>query len=160
MTASVVDLDRLTAAGVRNGSLAGRSVTVLGLARSGIALARFFADAGSRVTVYDGRPAAELAAAIEALGRRPVELALGPDVEPASDVGRGRPDRHVPEHQPRLPDDRAPAAGRAPGRRRCPSRPTPTVAGAWSARRTWSSECAHVPASGSRAPRARPRPRR
>jgi UDP-N-acetylmuramoylalanine--D-glutamate ligase len=83
MTASVVDLDRLTAAGVRNGSLAGRSVTVLGLARSGIALARFFADAGCRVTVYDVRPATELVAAIEALGRRPVELALGPGVEPA-----------------------------------------------------------------------------
>jgi UDP-N-acetylmuramoylalanine--D-glutamate ligase len=83
MTASVVDLDRLTAAGVRNGSLAGRSVTVLGLARSGIALARFFADAGCRVTVYDVRPATELIAAIEALGRRPVELALGLDVEPA-----------------------------------------------------------------------------
>jgi UDP-N-acetylmuramoylalanine--D-glutamate ligase len=83
MTGSVVDLDRLTADGVRDGSLAGRSVTVLGLARSGIALARFFADAGCRVTVYDVRPATELVPAIEALGRRPVELALGPDVEPA-----------------------------------------------------------------------------
>ena len=41
-------------------------MTVLGLARSGIALARFLADAGARVTVYDGRPAAELAEAIEA----------------------------------------------------------------------------------------------
>ena len=32
-------------------------MTVLGLARSGLALARFLADAGARVTVYDGRPA-------------------------------------------------------------------------------------------------------
>ncbi|MGA3057249.1 MAG: UDP-N-acetylmuramoyl-L-alanine--D-glutamate ligase, partial [Candidatus Limnocylindrales bacterium] len=83
MTGRAVDLDRLTAAGVREGCLAGRSVTVLGLARSGIALTRFFADAGCRVTVYDGRPAAELAPAIEALGGRAIVLALGPDVEPA-----------------------------------------------------------------------------
>ena len=84
MSGRVVELDRLTAAGVRDGARAGRSVTVLGLARSGIALARFFADAGGRVTVYDGRPAVELAAAIESLGGRPVELRLGPDVDPAS----------------------------------------------------------------------------
>ncbi len=83
MAGRVVDLDTLTAAGVRDGSLSGRSVTVLGLARSGIALARFFADAGCRVTVYDRRPAVELAPAIEDLGRRAIELALGPDVEPA-----------------------------------------------------------------------------
>ena len=80
----VVELDRLTAAGVRDGALTGRSVTVLGLARSGVALARFFADAGARVTVYDGRAAGELASAIESLGGRPIELRLGPDVEPAS----------------------------------------------------------------------------
>jgi UDP-N-acetylmuramoylalanine--D-glutamate ligase len=59
-------------------------VTVLGLARSGIALTRFFADAGARVTVYDGRPAGELTRAIESLGGRAVELRLGPDVAPAS----------------------------------------------------------------------------
>ena len=39
----------------------GRPVAVLGLARSGIALARFLADPGARVTVYDGRPATALA---------------------------------------------------------------------------------------------------
>ena len=61
-----------------------RPVTVLGLARSGIALARFLADAGARVTVYDGRPAGELAEAIAALGERDVRLALGPDVDAAS----------------------------------------------------------------------------
>jgi UDP-N-acetylmuramoylalanine--D-glutamate ligase len=80
----VVGLDRLTAAGIRAGSLRGERVTVLGLARSGIALTRFFADAGARVTVYDGRPAAELASAIESLGSREAELRLGPDVDPAS----------------------------------------------------------------------------
>ncbi len=59
-------------------------MTVLGLARSGIALARFFADAGCRVTVYDRRTPLELAPAIEALGGRAVALALGPDVDPAA----------------------------------------------------------------------------
>ncbi len=84
MSGRVVELDRLTAAGVRDGALAGTPVTVLGLARSGIAMARFFADAGAVVTVYDGRPAADLAAAIDALGGRAVELLVGPDVDPAA----------------------------------------------------------------------------
>ena len=84
MRRRVLDLDRLTAAGVREGALGGCSVTVLGLARSGIALARFFADAGALVTVYDGRSAGQLASAIESLGARAIELRLGPDVEPAS----------------------------------------------------------------------------
>jgi UDP-N-acetylmuramoylalanine--D-glutamate ligase len=84
MTRHVVDLDRLTAAAVREGALDGRSVTVLGLARSGVAMARFFVDAGARLTVYDGRSEAELGAAIEALAGRAVELRLGPDVEPST----------------------------------------------------------------------------
>jgi UDP-N-acetylmuramoylalanine--D-glutamate ligase len=88
MAEGVVQLDRLTAAGVRDGALDGTAVTVLGLARSGIALARFFADAGARVTVYDGRPAGELAAAISSLGDRAVELRLGPEVDPASTWAR------------------------------------------------------------------------
>ena len=84
MAQGVVQVDRLTAAGVREGALQGSAVTVLGLARSGIALTRFFVDAGARVTVYDRRPAGDLAAAIEALGGRPIDLRLGPDVDPAS----------------------------------------------------------------------------
>ncbi len=78
----VLDLDGLTLAGVRGGAVRDRPVTVLGLARSGIALARFFADAGARVTVYDARPAEELSAAIAALGDRAVRLVLGPDADP------------------------------------------------------------------------------
>jgi len=41
------------------GLFRGRAVSVLGFARSGIALARFLADAGADVTVYDARPAGE-----------------------------------------------------------------------------------------------------
>jgi UDP-N-acetylmuramoylalanine--D-glutamate ligase len=57
--------------------LRGLNVVVLGLARSGVAASRFLSDAGARVTAYDRRPADELADAVEALGSRPVSLALG-----------------------------------------------------------------------------------
>jgi len=79
-----LDLDTLTLASIGAGALRDLPITVLGLARSGIALTRFLADAGARVTVYDGLDATQLAEAIEALGERPVELALGPAVEPAA----------------------------------------------------------------------------
>jgi UDP-N-acetylmuramoylalanine--D-glutamate ligase len=81
---TTIDLDALTMDQVRAGAFDGRPVTVLGLARSGIALARFLHDAGARVTVYDGRPEAELAPAIAQLGGRAVALRLGPDVDPAA----------------------------------------------------------------------------
>jgi UDP-N-acetylmuramoylalanine-D-glutamate ligase len=79
-----IDPDALDLAAIRGGSLRDAPVTVLGFARSGIALSRFLADAGALVTVYDGRPAEDLGPAIAALEHRPVRLALGPDVEPAS----------------------------------------------------------------------------
>jgi UDP-N-acetylmuramoylalanine--D-glutamate ligase len=85
MTATVrpIDLDGLTLDAIRAGALHDRPVSVLGFARSGIALARFLADAGARVTVYDVRPEASLAGAIEALEGRPARFLLGPDVDPA-----------------------------------------------------------------------------
>ena len=91
-------------------------MTVLGLARSGIALARFLADAGARVTVYDGRPADELAEAIAALGGRPVRLALGPDVDPAATWADADARRDLAVDHARLPDDRA-ASPRGAARR-------------------------------------------
>ena len=54
--------------------LAGRQALVLGFARSGIAAARFLADAGAVVTVYDRRPASDLADAVAALEDRPVTV--------------------------------------------------------------------------------------
>jgi hypothetical protein len=75
--AARLDLDALDLAAVRGGALRGVPVAVLGLARTGIALARFFADAGARVRVYDGKPAEALAEAVGALEGRPVELACG-----------------------------------------------------------------------------------
>jgi UDP-N-acetylmuramoylalanine--D-glutamate ligase len=80
---SVIDPDALTLDAIRDGALADAPVTVLGFARSGIALARFLVDAGARVTVYDARPVEALAASIEALEGRTVRLLLGPDVDPA-----------------------------------------------------------------------------
>jgi UDP-N-acetylmuramoylalanine--D-glutamate ligase len=71
-------------AAVRGGLLRGRPMTVLGLARSGLALARFLVDQGARVTVYDGRPEAELQDAIERLEGRPVSLLAGPGVDPGT----------------------------------------------------------------------------
>ena len=84
MTTRPIDIDALTIGDVKAGALDGRPVTVLGLARSGIALARFLHDAGARVTVYDGRDAGALDGAIGQLGERAVRLRLGPDVDPAS----------------------------------------------------------------------------
>jgi UDP-N-acetylmuramoylalanine--D-glutamate ligase len=78
-----LDPDVLTMDAIRAGLLDGAAVTVLGFARSGIALARFLADAGARVTVYDGRPPDELTGSIAALEGRSVTLALGPEVDPA-----------------------------------------------------------------------------
>ncbi len=82
--ARTMDPDGLTLADVRAGGLRDRRITVLGFARSGIALARFLADAGARVTIYDGRPATELRAAIAALDGRHVTLRLGPEVDPVA----------------------------------------------------------------------------
>ena len=69
-----IDPDALTMDSIRAGALRGQPVTVLGFARSGIALARFLANAGARVTVYDGRPAEELAGAIAGLEGRDVRF--------------------------------------------------------------------------------------
>ena len=54
---------------------------MLGLARSGAAAARFLADAGAVVTVYDRQPADQLTDAIASLGGRPITFALA--AEPA-----------------------------------------------------------------------------
>lgn len=63
--------------------LRGRRALVLGLARSGVAAARFLADQGAEVTAYDRRGADELASAVTALGDRPISLALGVATEEA-----------------------------------------------------------------------------
>ncbi len=81
-TAGPLDLDRLTIGDVRAGALRERAITVLGFARSGIALARFLVDAGAVVTVYDGRPAVELEDAVAGLEGRAVRLLAGPEVAP------------------------------------------------------------------------------
>jgi UDP-N-acetylmuramoylalanine--D-glutamate ligase len=77
-----IDLDALTLDGVRRGDFRGRPVTVLGLARSGIALTRFFVDAGADVTIYDGRAPSDLVDAIAALEGRPARILAGPDMAP------------------------------------------------------------------------------
>jgi UDP-N-acetylmuramoylalanine--D-glutamate ligase len=73
MTAPIANLE----------DLRGRHAVVLGLARSGTAVARLLADAGADVAAYDRRPAADLAEAVLALGGRSVRLALGVPAEEA-----------------------------------------------------------------------------
>src|SRR5207237_8855449 len=78
-----IDLDRLTMADVRAGALEGRHVTVLGLARSGISLARFLLGAGAVVTGYDGRPLETFSPAVAALAGEGLTVVAGPAGGPA-----------------------------------------------------------------------------
>lgn len=81
-----IDLDALTLADLAAGALRGRAVVVLGAARSGLALARFFAALGGVVTVYDARPAGELGTMPEAPtgSGGSIRLRSGPEVDPAA----------------------------------------------------------------------------
>ena len=58
-------------------NLAGRDILVVGLARSGIAAARFLARRGARVRATDQAPAERLGPAVAELGALGVELELG-----------------------------------------------------------------------------------
>jgi UDP-N-acetylmuramoylalanine--D-glutamate ligase len=88
MTAErTIDPAALVPGALEAGLFRGQPVAVLGFARSGIALARFLHDAGAIVTVYDGRPAAQLGQAIEAIEGREIRLLLGPEVDPAVALG-------------------------------------------------------------------------
>lgn len=58
-------------------SFAGRKVVILGLARQGMALARFFATGGARVTVSDAAPAEKMNHEMAALSDLSIEYALG-----------------------------------------------------------------------------------
>jgi UDP-N-acetylmuramoylalanine--D-glutamate ligase len=57
--------------------LAGKTIVVVGLAQTGIAVARFCARRGARVVVTDGKPADRLAAQIAQLDGVPVRWELG-----------------------------------------------------------------------------------
>jgi UDP-N-acetylmuramoylalanine--D-glutamate ligase len=58
-------------------AFAGQKVVILGLARQGLALARFFASIGAQVVVSDLASAEKLQSEIAALEKLPVELVLG-----------------------------------------------------------------------------------
>lgn len=66
-----------TAAAVAKARFAGKRVVILGLARQGLALARFFVNAGAQVILSDAAPAEKLATELTRLGDLPVELVLG-----------------------------------------------------------------------------------
>lgn len=65
--------------------LAGKKVTVMGLARSGVAAARLLVAAGARVTVADGKAEGALGPVLDRLDRRSVTMRLGPGYETALD---------------------------------------------------------------------------
>jgi UDP-N-acetylmuramoylalanine--D-glutamate ligase len=58
-------------------SFADKRVVILGLARQGIALARFFLAEGAQVTISDVAPADQLSAPLTELAGQPVRLVLG-----------------------------------------------------------------------------------
>jgi UDP-N-acetylmuramoylalanine--D-glutamate ligase len=106
-TVEPIDLNRLDLESFR-----GRPVTVLGLARSGLALTRFLADRGADVTAYDARRRDDLGEQVEALGDLDhVRLLLGPEIDPAEAL-RGSAmvttspsiGSHFPTTEPRLRD--------------------------------------------------------
>jgi UDP-N-acetylmuramoylalanine--D-glutamate ligase len=65
--------------------LAGARVTVMGLARSGIAACRLLQEAGARVTVADRKESAELTSALGAIDRDHVRVTVGAQYESSLD---------------------------------------------------------------------------
>ena len=64
---------------MEHSEFSGKRIVILGLARQGLALARFFVAAGADVTISDAAPAEKLGAEMAKLG------------EPAGEAGAGRP---------------------------------------------------------------------
>jgi UDP-N-acetylmuramoylalanine--D-glutamate ligase len=62
---------------VEHSEFIGKRVVILGMARQGLALARFFVAAGATVTLSDAAPADKLGAELDKLGNLPVKLELG-----------------------------------------------------------------------------------
>ena len=60
-----------------NSALTGKRIVILGLARQGLALARYLATAGAKVTISDAAPAEKLQSEREALFDLPVSFVLG-----------------------------------------------------------------------------------
>src|SRR5262249_584626 len=58
-------------------SLTGKKIVVVGLAQTGVSVAKFCAKRGARVVVTDGKPADKLAAQIDQLAGVPVTWELG-----------------------------------------------------------------------------------
>ena len=65
--------------------LAGARVTVMGLARSGVAASRLLQAAGARVTVADRKESAELTSALGAIDRDHVGVTVGAQYESSLD---------------------------------------------------------------------------
>src|SRR5437773_6752841 len=64
-------------------TLARKKVTVLGLARSGVAAAQLLRTAGAQVTVADAKEESALSDALAELDRREIRVVAGPQYERA-----------------------------------------------------------------------------
>ncbi len=71
--------------GVDHVDLAGAQVTVLGLARSGVAACRLLQEAGARVTVADRKEAGELGVMLDMIDRGRVKVTVGAGYEASLD---------------------------------------------------------------------------
>jgi UDP-N-acetylmuramoylalanine--D-glutamate ligase len=71
--------------GVDQVEVAGAQVTVLGLARSGVAACRLLQEAGARVTVADRKNESELTGVLGSIDRNRVQVAVGPQYERSLD---------------------------------------------------------------------------
>src|SRR5262245_34468469 len=67
--------------GLDRKDLAGAYVTVIGVARSGIAACQLLQEAGARVTVADRKDPRDLGSVLEKIDRSNVQIAVGPDYE-------------------------------------------------------------------------------
>ncbi|HET7059184.1 MAG TPA: hypothetical protein VFI05_10645, partial [Nitrospiraceae bacterium] len=65
--------------------LKGKKVTVVGLARSGVAAARLLQAVGADVTVADAKEEAKLTEALTHLDRSAIRVIVGPGYESALD---------------------------------------------------------------------------
>lgn len=76
-----VEVAVMSVVGVDPVDLAGAQVTVMGLARSGVAACRLLQEAGARVTVSDRKEQSELRSALETIDRAAVRVTVGADYE-------------------------------------------------------------------------------
>jgi len=143
----IVELDRLTARESRRRARRSVGHCPWPGAEAGPPWARFFADAGAHVTVYDGRSAGELAPAIAALWQSTDRAGAGPAVDPASPWASADLVATSRASTPTSPRPNLPFGPRWP-RLVAARRADPRARPPWSASPIWCCDCAPARRSG------------